>query len=93
MSDDLFYWTSESTRVKDYGVSPIQEREVISSLALLGKEVQTERGESVTELCNQLSVLVILPSINSELLPSLLQGLNTSTLEAKSAKNKKSFFF
>lgn len=38
-------------------------------------------------------MLVILPSINSELLLSLLQGLDSNILETKSGKNKNLCFF
>lgn len=67
MSDDLFYWTSESTRVKDCGVSPIQERAFISSLwrflerRCRQKGVRVEPSSATSSGC----WLCYLPSIQS----------------------------
>lgn len=67
MSDDLFYWTSESTRVKDCGVSPIQERAFISSLWRFLERRCRQKGVRVEPSCATSSGcwLCYLPSIQS----------------------------
>lgn len=67
MSDDLFYWTFESTRVKDCGVSPIQVRAFISSLWRFLERRCRQKGVRVEPSCATSSRcwLYYLPSIHS----------------------------